>query len=142
MKNLLLALFLLLSAGATAQTLPPPPKGSNVIYVTLPDSSTVAWQRVAKAFVANGFALKNSDATLLTLTTEPTPVNGATELTASAYIEGSRAALRGLIDVPVLGQTKSILEYRGMRGSIYMSAWAKLYEVAKSLGGTITYGKQ
>lgn len=56
------------------EKLPLPPEGATVIAVLLPDSGAVAFERVARLLVQQGYSVETRDPTAQRLTTAPHPL--------------------------------------------------------------------
>jgi dihydrofolate reductase len=129
---------------ASAQTVADQPfKGANVIVITTTDSTEAAWQTFGQTLASNGFAIKNADKNLLTLTTEPLAVGEGGQVVANAVAKGNTIELRGAITVPVVSRNTWPMEYRGSAGNTHMRAWRKLDAAAKAYpSGRVTYAKK
>ena len=134
---LLLSLLVALPFVSLAQTVPA--KGANTIAVMLPDSGIVAWKKTAQMLTMRGYGLKATDKDLLTLSTDGKPAGRAGEVVIRATVIGRTVMLGGNFNTGIINTSGSRITYRGMQGSPFMSAWEELNDVAKALGGTLTY---
>jgi len=134
---LLLPLLVALPSASLAQTVPA--KGANTIAVVLPDSGIVAWKKTAQVLTMRGYSLKATDKDLLTLSTESKSTGRAGEVVIRATVIGRTVMLGGNFTTAILNGSGTRITYRGMQGSPFMVAWDELQEVAKALGGALTY---
>ena len=134
---LLLPLLVALPSVSLAQTVPA--KGANTVAVMLPDSGIVAWKKTAQVLTMRGYGMKATDKDLLTLSTDSKPAGRAGEVVIRATVIGRTVMLGGNFNTGIINTSGSRITYRGMQGSPFMIAWEELNDVAKALGGTLTY---
>ena len=134
---LLLPLLVALPSVSLAQTVPA--KGANTIAVVLPDSGIVVWKKTAQVLTMRGYSLKATDKDLLTLSTESKSTGRAGEVVIRATVIRRTVMLGGNFTTAILDGSGARITYRGMQGSPFMVAWNELQEVAKALGGALTY---
>lgn len=61
-------------------------------------------------------------------------------LKIKCLIKNNTIILSGLCNVPLIDKSDFAVEYKGVKGSVMMTAWAEIDKIAKLLG-TVTYSK-
>jgi hypothetical protein len=159
MKSHLLALMLLATVPALAQTTAAPTseastplKGASVIVLTTTDSAATAYTKVARLLMADGYALDKTDKELGFINTGyRATINKGVEASLRFVIlpqsSGSAIELRGVYRVPGMTNTviggDSPIEMRGAASSPAGRAWEEMLRVSRLYPGvTITYKRQ
>lgn len=147
MKALLLALIASASS-AHAQAVKPPAK-SNVVVVQTADSAAAALDKLAQAFVAQGYTVDKLDARFLTLTLAPKTLPTAFAPVLLARATASRGAnskiqLAGEYRATVMGRLiNGPAEMQGSEKGVPMSGFRALEKVALSYPrGRVSYARE
>lgn len=159
MKSLLLAVLLACSIPTLAQTVPTvgqeagaPFKGANVVLIHSTDSASVAYDKVGRLLLSEGYALDKTDKGLGFIGTSYREVakgraQVALRFTVIPAPSGVVIQGRAVMHMPALQHTAlngdSPAEYRGMKGSPMLATWEELNRVAAAYpGGQLAYKRQ
>lgn len=139
----LLFAIILLSPPVKAQKhLVEPVKGANTIFIRLPVSGDSAWVRVGQALFRHQFAIRASDKTLGTITTdERYDVSSDSMLSFSVLFVGQVVTLHGSERFGPAGRAEPI-SVKGGAAGMAMQQWRQMDALAHSMGNEITYGIQ
>jgi hypothetical protein len=142
MKKLLLA-CLLLPFGVAAQTATPA-KGATTIILSTPDSLSVAYVKLSRLLLADGYIIDKTDKELAYINTDYKNIqlNRGVELSLKIVItpnaNGTIITERGAARMPYLGEFPAAC--RGANNSPVQRAWAELYRVSVLYpGATVSY---
>lgn len=141
MKALLLAATLF-AVPAFAQTSPTPFKGADAVKIVLPDSGTVAAQRVAAVMTQKGYSIKSSDLQLGSITTNEKMLSANVRTAVYSQMKGHEVLLAGTVSVKLINVEGLPIVYRGNTSGTWGTAWLELEGIAKALGGIISYQKR
>jgi len=121
------------------------PLDTKIIEIITDLSSKEAYKKIANHLQDSGFALGNTDATLMTITTQPKTPEGlpgrVKDFVISASIregEKTKIVLQGTYEF--LNSTSDIKKY-GAKGSINRKTWTFLHNLATDFGGELNYRK-
>lgn len=132
----LLACSFLLALNLFAQQIP---EKANTLFITFADSSNLSTKVIA-ALEKNDYAVKNLKKSHVHIVTEPKTLKSNTRVAIAADLNGFVISLSARL--VYTGQEPVKVEYNGKKGTPAMLAWEEMQQVAKSLGGTISYERK
>ncbi|WP_375437502.1 hypothetical protein [uncultured Hymenobacter sp.] len=137
MKHILLALFLLLSTTASAQTTTDgsvPFKKANAILIQTPDTGRVALRRLASLLQERGYSVDQLNYDLHSLSTKPKTVGkSGLVLSVTALYQPAGLLLRGQYQVPALNMSvPGVAEFSGMEGGANKLSFRELETIGKA----------
>jgi hypothetical protein len=122
------------------------PLDARIIEIKTNLSPKDAYKKTAQVLQDNGFALANTDETLMSITTEPRTFDGLSgrgveDIKISASIregEKTKVVLRGTYSFM---DSDSDIKKTGQNGSISRKLWIRLHNLATDFGGELSYRK-
>lgn len=132
MKYLLLSLFLIPTLSYSQA------KRDTKVIVTVSDTSNL-FNRVVMSLYERGYTLEQKDEKLNFIATgeKPMPKLGAS-MKLRVMIKDSIMVVTGLhaLDIKIMGLERTFdpNEYRGMKGSVWMTAWDEMVSFARQFG--------
>lgn len=137
MKHILLALLLLLSTTASAQTAPDgtvPFKKANAILIQTADTGRVALRRLASLLQERGYGVEHLNYDLHSLSTKPKTVGkSGVVLTVAATYQPTGLVLRGQHQVPDAAPgVPAVAAFSGMDGGAPKLAFHELEAIGKA----------
>jgi len=127
------------------------PTNINVIFVHTNLDAKTAYKKVAQTLQNRGYTFRSTDETLKSISTEFRGVSQRwgvdnTFVRIGANVQGesnSKIAIRGWYKTLENEDTESgqTIKKAGQNGSPTRNAWKEMYQVAKSLGDSLSYRK-
>jgi uncharacterized lipoprotein len=116
------------------------PINASIIEVQTGLGPKAAYKKLARILQDNGYALKNTDATLLSVTTEPKDFGRwNSQMTISADVRESSTAKIVIRGSFTFMDSQTQITKTGQNGSVSRVAWSEMHKLAEKMGGELSY---